>query len=330
MNTNWSLIRSALMAMLLSFGLADAQQLIKTIPRVGILNSATRSSSEATIDAFRKSLRDLGYAEGKNIILEYRFADGERTRIATFASELVELKVDVILASGTQTAIAARNATTTIPIVVGDAGDLVAAGLVDSLARPGGNITGSTRMAKDMNAKRVEVLKETVPRAARLAIIMSSATTLRERAELTEIEPIARHLGLKLQAVDVKDQTEFQKAYETMVRQRADAVMIFQGSFTNFHRKQLVELAVKKRLPSMCETAIFADTGCLVSLGPDEIHLWRRAAHFVDKVLKGAKPADLPVEQPTKFELVINLKTAKQIGLTIPPNVLARADRVIR
>ena len=315
--------------MLLGSGLADAQP-VKPIPRVGILNSATRSSGEAAIDAFRKGLRDLGYTEGKNIILEYRFADGERTRITPLASELVELKVDVILASGTQTAIAAKKATTTIPIVVGDAGDLVAAGLVATLARPGGNLTGSTRMAKDMNAKRVEVLKETVPRAVRLAIIMSSATSLRDRADLTEIEPIARHLGLKLRAVDIKDQTEFKNAYETMVRERADAVMIFLGSFTNFHRNELVELAVKKRLPSMCETAIFADTGCLVSYGPDEVHLWRRAAIFIDKILKGAKPADLPVEQPTKFELIINLKTAKQIGLTIPPNVLARADRVIK
>ena len=250
--------------------------------------------------------------------------------LASLASELVQLKVDVILASGTQTAIAAKKTTTTIPIVVAEAGDLVETGLVASLARPGGNLTGSTRMAKDLNGKRIELLKETMPKASRVAVLMSSATTLRDRYEVKEIETVARHLGLKIQPVDVADPKEFQGAYAIMVREHADAVIVLQGSFMTFHHKQLVELALKNRLASMCEELMFTEAGCLVSYGPDVRHLWRRAAIFVDKILKGAKPADLPVEQPTKFEFIINLKTAKQIGLTIPPNVLARADRVIR
>jgi putative ABC transport system substrate-binding protein len=309
--------------------MAEAQQ-TKTIPRIGILNSATRSSSSKDIHAFREGLRDLGYAEEKNIILEYRFADGDRRRLATLASELVQLKVDAILASGTQTAIAAKQATTTIPIVVGDAGDLVETGVVASLARPGGNVTGSTRMSKDLNGKRTELLKEAVPKASRVAVLMSSATTLRAFDRLKEIESVARHLGLRLQPLDVGDSKEFQSAYAAMVREHADAVIILQGSFTTFHYKQLVELALKNRLASMCEELIFTEAGCLTSYGPDIPYLWRRAAVYVDKILKGAKPADLLVEQPKKFEFVINLKAAKQIGLTIPPNVLARADKVIK
>jgi putative ABC transport system substrate-binding protein len=309
--------------MLLAFCFsADAQQ-SKKIPLIAVLNSASRTSNATNVEAFLEGLRELGYIEGKNITVEYRYADGERSRLATLASELVQLKVDVIVASGTQTAIAARQSTTTIPIVVGEAGDLVATGIVASLARPGGNLTGSTRMAKDLNGKRIELLKEAIPKASRVAVLMSSATTLRDRYEVKEIEPVARHLGLKLQPVDVGDPKEFKNAYAVMIREHADAVIVFQGSFMTFHHKHIVELALKNRLASMCEELMLAEAGCLMSYGPDIPHLWRRAAVFVDKILKGTKPADLPVEQPTKFEFVVNLKTAKQIGVTIPPNVLA-------
>jgi putative tryptophan/tyrosine transport system substrate-binding protein len=309
--------------------LAEAQQ-EKKVPRIGILNSTSRSSDSINIDAFREGLRELGYAEGKNIALEYRYAAGDLGRLSNLASELVQLKVDVIVAGGTQTTIAAKQVTSTIPIVVGGAGDLVAAGLVASLARPGGNITGSTRMSNDLGGKRIELLKETLPKSSRVAALLSGTTNLLDREEVKEMEPVARHLGIKLQPVDVGDPKEFQSAYAAMVRERADAVIILQGSFTSFHRSQIVELAVRNRLPSMCESLSFTNAGCLLSYGPDVPHLWRRAAIFVDKILKGAKPADLPVEQPTKFEFVINLKTAKQIGVTIPQSVLFRADKVIK
>jgi putative tryptophan/tyrosine transport system substrate-binding protein len=185
-------------------------------------------------------------------------------------------------------------------------------------------------MSKDLSGKRIELLKETVSKAARVAVLAFSATALLDRDELNEMESVARHLGVKVQSLDVSDPNEIQTAYKAMVKERADAVIILQGSFSSFHRRQLVELATKNRLPSMCEESLFVNDGCLMSYGPDLSHLYRRAAVFVDKILKGAKPADLPVEQPMKFEFIINLKAAKQIGLTIPPNVLVRADRVIK
>ena len=320
----------ALAALILtSSHIAEAQQQGK-IPRIGILQGGTAASSKNNLDAFRTGLRDLGYVQDRNIVLEYRYADGKFDLLPVLASELVKAKVDVVLAGGTQTTSAAKQATNTIPIVVGGAGDLVAAGLVASLARPGGNITGSTRMSKDLSGKRIELLKETVSKAARVAVLSFSATALLDRDELNEMESAARYLGVKVQSVDIRDPNEFQTAYKAMIKEHADAVIILQGSFSSLHRRQLVELATMNRLPSMCEESLFVNEGCLMSYGPDLRHLYRRAAIFVDKILKGAKPADLPVEQPTKFELVINLKTAKQIGLTIPPNVLARADRVLK
>jgi putative ABC transport system substrate-binding protein len=305
----------------------EAQQPGKVI-RIGILNSGSVSTAKSSHDAFREALRELGYVEGKNIVFEYRYADGKLDRLPDLAAELVRAKVDIILVAGTQTTTAAKRATRTIPIVVGAASDLVGTGLVASLARPGGNITGSTRISPELSGKRLELLKETVSKVSRVAVILSAVTT--DQDAFNEMEAAARQLGVKLQAANVRDPNEFQSAYAAMVREHADGVIILRGSFTSFHRRQLVELAVKNRLPSMCEESVWTNLGCLMSYGPDLRHLWRRAAIYVDKILKGAKPADLPVEQPTKFELAINLKTAKQIGLTIPPNVLARADRVIR
>jgi len=302
----------------------------KKIPRIGVLFSGTRSANLTDIDAFRDGLRDLGYLEGKNILLEYRYAEGEFSRVPNLASELVQLKVDVIVTGGTRSTTAAKRATSTIPIVVGEAGDLVEAGLVASLARPGGNVTGSTRISTDLSGKRIELLKEAGSKVSRVAVLLSSATAVLDRVEVKETEAAARHLGVRVQTVDVGDPKEFQGAYAAMVKEHADAVIILQGAFTSLHHRELVDLAVKNRLPSMCEGSLFTDAGCLMSYGPDVSHLWRRAAVFVDKILKGAKPADLPVEQPTKFELVINLKTAKQLGVTIPQSVLYRADKVIK
>jgi len=309
-------------------GFAAAQQ-PKKVRRIGILQGASAGSSRSNIDAFRKGLRELGYTEGENIFLAYRYADGDLGRLKNLASELVQLKVDVILAAGTQTTTAAKQATSTIPIVVGGAGDLVGTGLVASLARPGGNITGSTVISPDLSGKRLELLKEVVPKASRVAVLLYPSTGT-DWDEVKQTKSAAQSLKVKIQTVEVRDPSEFQAAYAAIKRENANALILIHGSFTNFHRKQLAELGAKSRLPTMCESARWSDDGCLMSYGPDLPYQYRRAAVFVVKILKGTKPADLPVEQPMKFELVINLKTAKQIGLTIPPNVLVRADKVIR
>jgi len=307
---------------------ADAQQ-IKTIPRIGILQSASASSSTSNINAFRKGLRELGYTEGKNILVEYRYADGNLSRLSELASELVQLKVDVIVAAGTQSTTAAKQATRTTPIVVGAAGDLVGTGLVASLSRPGGNITGSTVISPDIGGKRVELLKEAVPKASRVAVLLYSSSGT-DRDEVKQMETAAQSLRLKIQIVKVQNPSDFQAASAAMKRENADALILIQNSFTNVHRKQLAGLGVKSRLPTMCESARWTEDGCVMSYGPDLPYQYHRAAVYVDKILKGANPAELPVEQPTKFELIINLKTGKQIGLTIPQWVLVKADRVVR
>jgi putative ABC transport system substrate-binding protein len=306
----------------------EAQQPAKRVHRIGVLLSEVPSSFDARNQAFREGLHELGYVEGKNIIIDYRYAEGKLDRLPELATELVQLKADVFLVGGTAAATAAKQATSTIPIVVGGAGDLVGAGLVASLAKPGGNLTGSTSISPDLSGKRLELLREVVPKASSVAVVWDSSPG--QSPEVRSIETAARGIGVKLQPVELRDPKDFQNAYATMTKQQAGAVVIIQSSFTLGYRKHLVELAAKQRLPSICEQKEWTNDGCLMSYGPDLQYLWRRAAFFVDKILKGAKPADLPVEQPTKFEFVINLKTAKQIGLTIPPNVLARADKVIR
>ncbi len=310
----------------LSF-VANAQQHLKTMPRIAVLRNDTPALFASRNEAFRLGLRELGYVDGENIRFEYQYADGKPTRLPELAAELVNLKVDVIVVGG-GTVAAAQKATTTIPIVVGSAGDLVGSGWVESLAKPGGNITGSTDISPDVSGKRLEILKEVVPKAARVAVIFYQGRSDEDEVKQTEIA--ARHLGVKIQRVKVLNRNEFADAYAMMIKQRADAVILIQGGWTLPHRKELSELATKHRLPSMCETSVWTEDGCLMNYGPDLLHLWRRAATFIDKILKGRKPTDLPVEQPTKFEFIVNLKTAKQIGLTIPPNVLVRADKVIR
>jgi putative ABC transport system substrate-binding protein len=307
---------------------AEAQQPTKKVSVIGVLRTDSPSIFAARNEVFRQGLRDLGYVEGKNIIIEYRYAEGKLDRLPDLVAELVRLRVDVIVtaaASGTQ---AAKQATSAIPIVVASAGDLVGQGLVASLAKPGGNVTGSTSLAPDLSGKRLELLKEIFPKAERVAVLLQSNSG--DRDQLRETETAARQLGVKVQPLEIKDPNDFQNAYGAMAKQKADAIIIIQGAFTQNYRAQLVELALKHRLPAMCEQAEWTQGGCLASYGPDLLYLYRRAAVFVDKILKGTKPADLPVEQPMKFEFAINLKTAKQIGLTIPPNVLARADKVIK
>ena len=281
------------------------------------------------IEAFRQGLRELGYVEGQNILVEYRFAEGKEERYAILAAELVNLGVDVIVTQGTQATIAAKQATSKIPIVVGNAGDLVGEGLVASLARPGGNITGFTSIDPDLSAKRLQLLREAFPKVSRVAVLYHGGPG-GDQDELRETQTAAKSLSVQIQPLHVQEPDQFQRAYAAMTKERAHALIIFVGSFTLLHQREILELADKIRIPTMCGGPEWSEVGCLISYGHDRRDQFRRAATYVDKILKGAKPADLPVQQPTKFELVINLKTAKQLGVTIPPNVLARADRVIK
>jgi putative ABC transport system substrate-binding protein len=313
---------SLTITMVVAGAVVEAQQPGK-IPRIGVLRPGL--PADLTEDSFRQGLRALGYLEGENIILEYRYAEGRLDRLPELANEMVRLKPDVIVVGSTRFAEAAKRATSTIPIVV-IGGDIVGAGLVSSLAHPGGNITGLTAISPDLSGKRLALLADVVPKLSRVGIIWHPG---RDEDELKQTEIAGRALGIAIQSIKVQSVKEFDSAYAAMKRERANGVVVVQGGFTLFHRKELVDLAAKNRLPAMCEQSTWSGDGCLMSYGPSQTDRSRRAAIYVDKILKGAKPADLPVEQPTKFELVINLKTAKQIGLTIPPNVLARADRVI-
>jgi ABC-type uncharacterized transport system substrate-binding protein len=315
-------------AMLAFVNLSEAQQATK-IPRIGLLLTGTLSSSSYSLEAFRNGLRDLGYVEGKNILVEYRYAEGKPDRLPSLAAELVRLKVDVIVTTGTPPSQAAKTATTTIPIVMALISDPVGAGLVASLARPGGNITGLSSVSQDLSGKRLELLKEAIPKVSRVGVLYDPNDPAKV-AEFKEIEVAARPLGVHLQSLEVRSLDELESAFKAATRGKAAALLVLPTTILSTRTKQIAELSAKNRLPTMFATSQCMDAGGLMSYGPDYADLWRRAATYVDKILKGAKPADLPVEQPMKFELVINLKTAKQIGLTIPPNVLARADRVIK
>jgi putative tryptophan/tyrosine transport system substrate-binding protein len=312
--------------LLVTASLVQAQQ-PKKVPRIGLLSPLDTATESPTLEAFRLGLRELGYVEGKNIEIEYRYAEGKLNRLPELGAELARLRVDVIVTRGSTGVKAAKEATNTIPIVVGSAGDLVGEGFVASLARPGGNITGSTNIAPDLSGKRLELLIEAVPKTSPVAVLFYSNPGSWDEVKATQAA--ARGLGVRLQLAEVKDPNEIQNAYAAITKQKAHALIIVQTAFTRVRQRELVELATKHRLPSLCEQSDWTTVGCLMSYGADLLYPWRRA-HYVDTILKGAKPADLPVEQPKKFELVINLKTAKQIGLTIPPNVLARADKVIK
>ncbi|MBI4528220.1 MAG: ABC transporter substrate-binding protein [Deltaproteobacteria bacterium] len=323
-----TIIGFALGAMLFALCVsAHAQQPGKT-PRIGYLQIGSGLGPGS--EAFLQGLRDLGYVEGSNVIIEYR-GDPQRRedRLPELAADLVRLKVDVIVALDPPAARAARNATKTIPIVIRSTADPVRAGFVSSLARPGGNITGMTSISTELYGKRLELLKEIMLRLSRVAVMRNP-----DRGEgahnFREMQNVARALDLQLQSLEVRDPNDFENAFRAAGRARAQALITIRTPLIVNQRKQIADLAVKSRLPAIYDDRAFVESGGLMSYGTDLADLHRRAAIYVDKILKGAKPADLPVEQPTKFELVINLKTAKQIGLTIPPNVLARADKVIK
>jgi putative ABC transport system substrate-binding protein len=298
------------------------------IPRIGLLfTGAPPPESNRAVEAFRRGLRDLGYVEGRTIMLEYRWApEGGYDRIPDLAADLVRLGVDVIVAQTNTHALAAKRATATIPIVFGAVSDPVESGLVASLARPGGNVTGSSLLAPEVVRKLLEFLREVVPAASRVAVLEDPEGSVRSRREA---EAAAQVLGLRLQRLDVRDPKELDQAFRAAMAARAQAVITIPSSFFARHRARVAELALKSRLPAVSIETGFVEAGGLLSYGPDIPDRFRRAATYVDKILKGAKPADLPVEQPTKFDLIVNLKTAKALGLTIPPAVLARADRVI-
>jgi ABC-type uncharacterized transport system substrate-binding protein len=306
----------------------EAQQ-PNTVPRIGYLTAASRSTIPARIEAFRQGMRELGYVEDKNIVIEWRFGERKEDRLPALAAELVRLKIDVIVTGGPISTRRAKEATVSIPIVMAQDTDPVASGFVASLARPGGNITGLATLAPEISGKRLELLKEVVPRLSRVAVLGSSAEPANAQS-LKETELAAGALGVKLQHVDILAPKDIETAFRAASKGRADGVLVLASSVANSQRTQIAELAVKSRLPAVYYQTEFVEDGGLMSYGVSFTDLFRRVATYVDKILKGAKPADLPVEQPTKFEFIINLNAAKQIGLTIPPNVLVRADKVIR
>lgn len=306
--------------------LAQAQEQMRT-PRIGFIRPG--SPPDLYVEAFKESLRDLGYIEGQNIAIEYRWLEGKSARLPVVAAELVRLNVEVIVTQGEVMTRPVKQVTDTIPIVMATSGDPLGAGLIVSLGRPGGNVTGLSSVSADISGKRLQLLKEAVPKVTRIAMLYNP--TIRSAVlEIKGTHDAAPRLGIKVQAVEMRSAGDLGPAFDALTRERADALLVQGDPFTTTHRKRILDLAAKRDLPVVSVFEDFANAGGLMSYGPNRLDMFRRAAVYVDKILKGAKPADLPVEQPTKFELVINLKTAQRLGLTIPPNVLARANRVIK
>ena len=307
---------------------AEAQQAEK-VPRIGFLATVSPSTISDRVEAFRQGLRELGYVEGKNIVIEWRYAEGKLDRLTELAAELVRLKVDVIVTAGPSATRSAKEATVTSPIVMAFDYDPVGSGVVASLARPGGNISGLSALYPEMSGKRLELVKEILPNLSRVAVL-GTATQPGNGQALKEMELTAAKLGVQLQYLEVRAPEDIERAFRAATKWRAGAVLVLTSPILISHRSQLADLAVKSRVIATYQASEYVEAGGLMTYGVNVADLHRRAATYVDKILKGAKPADLPVEQPTKFEFIINLKAAKQIGLTIPPNVLARADRVIK
>ena len=309
---------------------AQAQQTGK-VPRIGFLDPSTASGTAGLLEAFWQEMRKLGWIEGKNITVEYRYAEQKTERLPDLAADLVRLKVDLIVVASTVPALAAKSATTTIPIVMASVADPVGAGLVASLARPAGNVTGNASLSPELNTKRLEILKDAIPRLSRVGLLRSSGDSILLNPQMKELTPAA--LALKLNLEDITTQPDakgLESAFQTAKQKQVGAIMTPAGRRFFAERKRIVELAVKYRLPAIYPEKGFVDEGGLMSYGADYDDLYRRAAVYVDKILKGAKPADLPVQQATKFEFVINLKAAKQIGLTLSPEFLSRANKVIK
>src|SRR5215813_2754841 len=321
---NRKLIGVALCTLFLALGFSAEAQQPKKIPRIGYLADV----GSAPPEAFVQGLRDLGYVEGKNVVFEFRTTGGKPGRYPELAEQLVQAKVDVIVAGGAGAIRAAKNASATIPIVMAHVNDPIALGLVASLAHPGGNITGISNLSPELSGKRLELLKEVIPKVYRVAVLTYGGAAM--QTSIKETEDAAQSLRSQVQIFKLKAPNEIESAFDTATKQHADALVQIQAAFLEPHQQRIIDLAAKSRLPLMYNSRDDVETGGLMSYGPDREDMNRRVAAIVDKILKGRNPADVPVEQPRKFELVFNLKTAKQIGLTIPPNVLARADKVIR
>jgi putative tryptophan/tyrosine transport system substrate-binding protein len=323
-----TLVSILAVVILASVHLAEAQQ-PKKVLRIGYLSASSCSESVATREAFRQGLREFGYVEGQNIVIECRSVEGKFDRVPDLVADLVRLKVDIIVTSSSRVALAAKKVTTTIPIVMAYGGDPFQDGLVASLARPGGNVTGLTNLSADLSGKQLELLKEIIPRLARVAVLPNPTGP---DESLKEMKAVAPSLQIQLQVLKVRVADDLERAFKEATKARAGALAVMQDptGLYSANRQKIVELAVKNRLPAIYPQISYVNAGGLMSYSANEIEMYRRAATYVDKILKGIKPADLPVEQPTKFEFIINLKAAKQIGLTIPPNVLVRADKVIK
>jgi putative tryptophan/tyrosine transport system substrate-binding protein len=319
----------ALCAMLLALSSsADAQQ-PKKIPRIGFLSAGSTNSMSGRVEAFRRGLREQGYTEGQNILVEYRYAEDSLDRLRQMAAELARLKLDVIVTGGPIATLPAKETAGTIPIVLAYEADPVRTGLIASLARPGGNITGLTSNAEELNGKRLELLKEAIPKLSRVAALRNPVM-LGAAEALKDVELAAQSLGLKIQALEIRGPNELDGIFQAAKKGRAGALMTIGDPVSFMHRKRVADLAIKNHLATIHGQVPFAEAGGLMVYGPNDGDMYRRAATFVDKILKGTKPADLPVERPVKFDLIINLKTAKQIGLTIPPDLLARATKIIK
>jgi putative ABC transport system substrate-binding protein len=325
----WLVVALILAAMLFALcSSAEAQQTTK-IPRIGYLGAFTPSAGASLLEAFRQGLRDTGYIEGRNIFIDYRWTEGMPDRLAALAAELINLKAEVIVTQSNAAATALQRATKTIPVIVAGMGDPVESGFVTSLSRPGGNITGFSNQAEEFAGKWIQMLSETVPRSSRIAVLAVSGI-VSHRTYWAEIQATAQSFKIVPQRHELAGPDEIEAALANLMKGRPQGMIVLPNAVTIERRKQIAQLAEKNQLPAIYPFSLFAEAGGLMSYGANLVDLQRRAALYVDKILKGTKPADLPVEQPTKFELVINLKTAKQIGLTIPPNVLARADKVIK
>ena len=328
---NRKIVCLALCALLLALTFPVAAQQTAKSARIGLLlpNTAEIAKRNPRTQAFLQGLRELGWVEGQNLTIERRFAEGKLERLPNLAAELVSLKVDVIVTAAAPSAKAAKDATSIIPIVILDPGDPVGTGLIASLARPGGNVTGVTSIAPDLAGKRLELLKEATPKISRVAVVFNAAVPPAELA-MNEMEVTGRALRIAIQSAAVQGPTNLEAAFAAILKNRADALIVFPDPLTFSNQDAIVDFTIKNRLPALFGAQEFVESGGLISYGPSYPGMFHRGAYYVDRILKGARPSDLPVEQPSKFDLVINLKAAKQIGLAIPPNVLARADKVIK
>ena len=326
-NPKWAGLVVLIVTLAMCVAVAQAQQQAK-VPKIGYL-AARPPAPGSGYELFRRDIRVLGYVEGKNIAIEYRSADNKIDRLPALADELVRLKVDVIVTPGAAEVLAAKNATRTIPIVFFGGGDPVTSGLVDSLARPGGNITGFTNIGVVLAGKRLELLKETVLRLSRVAVLWNPQQA-NDAQEWKESQLVARALGLQLHSMEIRSPNDFESAFKEAIEARSAGLAVISSAFTLSNQKRIADLAIKNRLPTIYARGVFVENGGLMSYGADRTEPTQRAAYYVDRILKGTKPADLPVEQPMGFELVINLKTAKTLGVTIPPMVLTRATKVVK